>query len=379
LAKFFYYVLIFLCFSGNNSPLIYAQVLEGKNNKTTLIEVDYLKKLPDYNYIIGPGDKLQITVSRFYPQLTTIATVDGEGTIQIPRLNRVFVKDLDVNELNAILNKAYKKFIKYPDVEIEVKSYRPVRVFIKGEVVSPGMKTLSGSISLNNDTSEITLFDNSSGNQLANQRLKNYFFPTVFDAIRKSGGITEFSDLSNVQVIRKNNLSNGGGKITTYLNFMDLLTVGDGNQNIRIYDGDIIKVNKTNKVDNNILRNAALSNLNPKFLNVSVYGRVNAPGNITVARSGVLTDAIDIAGGIKVLKGPLTFLRFNNDGTIEKRKFSFSRNAKRGSYKNPFLTEGDLIVVGNSAFNITAEVLNEITEPFKGIITTYALIKTISD
>ncbi len=379
MAKFFYYVLIFLCFSGNNSPLIYAQVLEGKNNKTTLIEVDYLKKLPDYNYIIGPGDKLQITVSRFYPQLTTIATVDGEGTIQIPRLNRVFVKDLDVNELNAILNKAYKKFIKYPDVEIEVKSYRPVRVFIKGEVVSPGMKTLSGSISLNNDTSEITLFDNSSGNQLANQRLKNYFFPTVFDAIRKSGGITEFSDLSNVQVIRKNNLSNGGGKITTYLNFMDLLTVGDGNQNIRIYDGDIIKVNKTNKVDNNILRNAALSNLNPKFLNVSVYGRVNAPGNITVARSGVLTDAIDIAGGIKVLKGPLTFLRFNNDGTIEKRKFSFSRNAKRGSYKNPFLTEGDLIVVGNSAFNITAEVLNEITEPFKGIITTYALIKTISD
>ena len=366
-------------FSGSYCPLIYAQISEEKSKQTKLLEVNYLKKLPDYSYIIGPGDSLQIIVSRDYPNLTTITTVDGEGTINIPKLNRVFVKDLDVNELNAILNKAYKKFIKYPDVEIEVKSYRPVRVFIKGEVVSPGMKTLSGSISLNNDTSEITLFDNSSGNQLANQRLKNYFFPTVFDAIRKSGGITEFSDLSNVQVIRKNNLSNGGGKITTYLNFMDLLTVGDGNQNIRIYDGDIIKVNKTNKVDNNILRNAALSNLNPKFLNVSVYGRVNAPGNITVARSGVLTDAIDIAGGIKVLKGPLTFLRFNNDGTIEKRKFSFSRNAKRGSYKNPFLTEGDLIVVGNSAFNITAEVLNEITEPFKGIITTYALIKTISD
>ena len=119
--------------------------------------------------------------------------------------------------------------------------------------------------------------------------------------------------------------------------------------------------------------------MNPKFLNVSVYGRVNAPGNITVARSAVLTDAIDVAGGIKVLKGPLTYLRFNNDGTIEKRKFSFRKNAKRGSYKNPVLTNGDLIVVGNNAFNITSEIIDEITKPFRGIITTYALIKTISD
>jgi len=384
LSKIFYGILITLFFSGSYSPLIYAQISEDKSKQTKLLEVNYLKKLPDYSYIIGPGDTLQIIVSRDYPNLTTITTVDGEGTINIPKLNRVFVKDLDVNELNSILNEAYKEFVKYPDVEIQIKSYRPVRVFLKGEVVSPGMKTLSGSIALKNQIGELSLFDNLSGRQKTNtantnQKLRNYFFPTVFDAIRKSGGITEFSDLSKVQVIRKNNLSNGGGQITTFLNFKDLLTVGNGNQNIRIYDGDIIKVNKTNQADNNVLRNAALSNLNPKFLNVSVYGRVNAPGNITVSRSGVLNDAIDIAGGLKALKGPLTYIRFNNDGSIEKRKFSFRRNAKRGSYKNPFLKDGDLIVVGNSAMNITAEVLNEITEPFKGIITTYALIKTISD
>ena len=69
----------------------------------------------------------------------------------------------------------------------------------------------------------------------------------------------------------------------------------------------------------------------------------------------------------------------NNDGTIEKRKFHLRRNARRGSYKNPVLTNGDLIVVGNNAFNITSEIIDEITKPFRGIITTYALIKTISD
>ena len=80
-----------------------------------------------------------------------------------------------------------------------------------------------------------------------------------------------------------------------------------------------------------------------------------------------------------MIKGPLTYLRFNNDGTIEKRKFNFRRNAKRGSYKNPVLKDGDLIVVGNSAFNITSEIIEEITSPFRGLITSYALIKTISD
>ena len=381
--KFFYFLLIILFFSGNNSSLIYAQVSEEKNNLTKSLGVDYLKNLPGFNYILGPGDTINIVVSREYPELTTTTTVDGEGTIFIPKLNRVFVKDLSVNELNEILNEAYKKFINYPEVEIQINKYRPVRVFVKGEVESPGIKTLSGSIDLANEMA-LDLIDNIPRNpnneSVARQNNRNYFFPTVFDAIRKSEGITEYSDLSNVQIIRKNNLSKGGGQITTYLNFNELLTVGDGSQNIRIYDGDIIKVNKTtNKVDNNVLRKAALSNLNPKFLNVSVYGRVNAPGNIRIARSAVLTDAIDIAGGIKALKGPLTYIKFNNDGTIEKRKFSFRRNAKRGSYKNPVLTSGDLIVVGNNAFNITSEIIDDITKPFRGIITTYALVKAISD
>ena len=74
---------------------------------------------------------------------------------------------------------------------------------------------------------------------------QNVFFPTVFDAIRSSGGITTYSDLKNIQIIRKERISNGGGKISTNLNFYDLLTKGDNSPNIRIYDSDIIKIKKT--------------------------------------------------------------------------------------------------------------------------------------
>ena len=65
-------------------------------------------------------------------------------------------------------------------------------------------------------------------------------------------------------------------------------------------------------------------------------------------KASVLSDAIDMAGGTKALKGPIRFVRFNNDGTVDKRKFSYRPSAKRGSYKNPKLRNGDLIVVGTS-------------------------------
>ena len=102
------------------------------------------------------------------------------------------------------------------------------------------------------------------------QRNNTNYFPTVFDAIRAADGITKFSDLKNIQVIRKNKISAGSGKITTTLNFEDLLLLGEGSQNIRIYDSDIIKIQKSNEENKYNLSKAILSNLNPRFINVFV-------------------------------------------------------------------------------------------------------------
>ena len=347
-------------------------MVENNNEKVYSIGSDYLKKLPNQDYIIGPGDRLSINVARDYvdqkgnPELLSKGIVDGEGTINLPKLNRVYVRGLSINELKSLLNKEYKKFVKYPSVEIEVIDYRPIRIFVQGEVANPGAQTLPGSISISMSKSKNIYTDNN-------------FFPTVFDAIRESGGITQYSDLSNVQVIRMANLSSGGGKISTILNFKDVLTVGDESQNIRIYDGDIINIRKTKFQDKQLFGKASHSNLNPKFLEVSVYGRVKNPGTIKVPRSGVLSDAIDIAGGTKVLKGPLTYLRFNNDGTIEKRKFRYNKRAKRGTVKNPYLAEGDLIVIGESALSVSTEIINEITAPFASFYSAYGLYKLLND
>ena len=127
------------------------------------------------------------------------------------------------------------------------------------------------------------------------------------------------------------------------------------------------------------LAKAISSELNPKLIEVFVTGRVRAPGPKIVSRASVLTDAADIAGGAKTMRGPTTFIRFNNDGTVDKRRFRFRRTLKRGSFKNPLLQNGDLIVIGDSAFTNANEVVQEFTSPFIGIFSTYGLIKALSD
>ncbi len=362
-AKLRAFSLAFIFFSNIFLPLTSFSKTSKEIPEINKIPIDYLDQIPLNDYIIGPGDSLIITVSKELKELETAAIVDGEGTIYLPRLDRIFVKGLTISELVSVLNRAYLKFVNYPDVEIKIIDYRPINVLVEGEVVNPGLKTIKGSYSLSSD----------------NARDTNQYFPTVFDAIRESGGITEFSELSEIKVIRKNNISNGSGKVTTKLNLENLLIIGDNSQNIRIYDSDIIRIAKSNKPRQKLLNRAIYSNLNPKFINVTVIGRVNSPGSIKVSRASVLNDAILLAGGPKVLKGPVKFLRFNTDGSIESRKFSYSSKAKRGSYKNPSLLEGDMIFIGNSFITTTSEVLSEVTTPFIGVFSTYGIIKALTE
>ena len=390
---------------------------EDLNNQSK-VGIDYLDKLPLDDYIIGSGDIIGVIISRDYPEMGFVSSlVDGQGTINIPKLKRVYVEGLTIKELTSVLNQAYKKFIKYPSVEVSIEGYRPIRVLVEGEVQSPGLKTLEGYLLANqNQLLNTTLDENSllringnssdspldlssqfseysnrgkearekalkrSFNNKQSNSLKSstFYFPSIFDAIRESGGITEYTDLSEIQIIRKNNLSSGGGEKTATINFESVLE-GDPTNNIRIYDSDIIRIKKGSKTNNYQLRKAVLSNLNPKFINVFVMGKVKSPGVITVSKASVLSDAIDVAGGAKVVRGPVKFIRFKNDGSIDNRKFSFNKSKKRGSYKNPYLKEGDLIVVDSNFISRTSEVFTEFTSPIVGIFSTYGLIKAIND
>ena len=168
-------------------------------------------------------------------------------------------------------------------------------------------------------------------------------FPTLFDAIRAAEGITPYSNLAQVQVTRKRAKGLGGGRVRTNLNFLSLITEGNESQNIRLFDGDVVSVAKSNVVMREQLLKAGQSNLSPKFINVFVTGRVNAPGGIAVPQGSSLNQAIAVAGGTRTLKGKVEFVRFTQEGEIDRRIFRYNAKAASNAPNNPLLSSGDLI------------------------------------
>ena len=368
----------------NISPTI--SIKASQNRKTNLIE--YANNIPQNKfYILGPGDILFLKVNNYTPELNQTFTINGEGIAKLLRIKNIYVAGLTISELTEVLNEKYSSFVKKPEVELEVINYRPVKVFVKGEVIDPGMHTLSGAFSIptefeRNET--INFDDDLSWNSRNNNntlvaRGDQYIFPTVFDVLRESGGVTNFADLKNVRITRKNYISDGGGRITTTVNLSDSINLKDTSQNIRILDGDTIELAKLDfPISKNTTTNLK-SNINPRFADVVIAGRVYAPGTRRIRRNTSLVEAVESNGGTKIVKGPVRFFRYSSDGSLEKRKFRYKKSADKGSYNNPYLRDGDIIIVGDSGLNIATEIMGEIATPLQGFITSYGLYKAITD
>ena len=309
---------------------------------------EYVKSKNNFDdYLLGPGDIFNLFVAEGAKDLNQKYKVDINGFIYLSRLEKLYVEGLTVQELAKVLNDEYSKYINFPDIKITILEYKPLTVFVNGEVNFPGKYTFV------------------KGDEFLSRNI------TLFDALSKAGGITEFTDLENIKVIRKDTIYNGGGKKETSLNLLKVFIENDSSQNITLRNGDNIIISRNETPSLNQIREAMISNINPKFIDVIVTGRVNAPGKIVISVLASLNDAIDVAGGAKFLKGKVTYISRDRSGALERRKFTYAKGSKAGSFKNPLLKSGDIIYVGNSPLNIANEILGEFTAPFIGAYAIY--------
>ena len=338
-------------------------------------------------YILGPGDSLQVELLEI-PELSGTFTIGPDGTLYLPRLRALYVEGLTVEELRYFLTQQFRAYVRSPEIYVRPVGYRPIRIYITGEVRRPGYYTLSGVKAIGGDLStsesqqEVASGATPLGQGVTTGRSSisggsssSTLFPTVFDAIRTAQGITPYSNLSEVQVTRKQALSAGGGKIRTQLNFLSLITQGDESQNIRLFDGDVVSVGRSPVVLREQLLKAGQTNLSPQFLQVYVSGRVKSPGGVTVPQGASLTQAISLAGGVQLLKGKVEFIRFTREGEIDRRIFKYNPNAASDTYDNPVLMAGDVIRVQDSALSAGISVLNELAGPFVGVYSVYSIFK----
>ncbi|WP_415399078.1 polysaccharide biosynthesis/export family protein [Synechococcus sp. W4D4] len=351
------------------------------------------------SYILGPGDSLQIELLDI-PELSGTFSIGPDGTIYLPRLRALYVEGLTVEELRYFLTEQFKTYVKTPQIFVTPVGYRAVRVYVGGEISRPGYYMLSGGqviedqLNIREGTSPNAFRAQSSSLkdfQSARLRLLRSApddittlqgisstpnrWPTLFDALRAAQGVTPYSDLAAVNVIRKQPMSQGGGKAQAQVNFLSLVTEGDESVNIRLFDGDVVKVGRSDELLRDQLLAASRTNLSPDFIEVFVSGRVKEPGPQSLPQGATLNQAIAGAGGTKLLRGGIEFLRFNPDGKTDRRQFSYNPSAKSGDFKNPVLMSGDVVRVNDSLLSAGVEVLNEITGPAVGIYSVYSLFK----
>lgn len=346
-------------------------------------------------YILGPGDSLQVELLDL-PELSGTFAIGPDGTMYLPRLRALYVEGLTVEELRYFLTQQFKAYVKNPQLYVRPVTYRPIRIYVGGEVRRPGYYTLSGVQSLTEELAdkqdvsvesrENTVARGSSAlgesptfrrSSIAGGASSSALFPTVFDAIRTAQGVTPYSDLAQVAVTRRQAQSAGGGRIQTQLNFLSLITTGDESQNIRLFDGDVVSVGKSPVVLREQLLKAGQTNLSPQFIQVYVSGRVQIPGGVTVPQGSSLNQALALAGGLKLLRGKLEFIRFTREGEIDRRIFSYSPGAANDTNSNPILQAGDIIRVQDSALSASVTVLNELTGPFVGVYSVYSLFQGV--
>ena len=313
-------------------------------------EVKLDKKFEAESYLLGAGDLLNI---KFYfaSEFTDNYTVYNDGTIHLPLVGKVSVLNLNLEQASEIIRKKVGEELLRPDLYIRVVKMRPIKVTVLGEVSRPGLYEFKTDL-----TKKIDLVT----------------------ALQESGGINNKADLKEVNVLRKLSGQNNEYK-QTKLNLINLIYEGDLSQNIPLFDGDIIKINKASELPKELIK---LSNntLSPRQINITVVGSVINPGTYEVANNTPLAQGLMTAGGPIPLKsdtGNIKLIRLQNNGSIYTRKYKFNINEGISISKNPALQDGDIILVRPNLLTKLSDTLTVITSPITKSINTYAIIKIL--
>ena len=105
------------------------------------------KPVDNPNYVIGPEDVLYIQVWK-EEALTRTVPVRSDGMISLPLINEVQASGLTPLQLGESLTEKFKKFIENPTVTVVVTEANSFKVFVSGEVRTPGVYRLRAETTL---------------------------------------------------------------------------------------------------------------------------------------------------------------------------------------------------------------------------------------
>ena len=161
----------------------------------------------DQEYRINPGDQLDIKF--FYnTELNESVTVRSDGRISLQLVGEIVTAGQTPAQLTAQLKEKYAPVLVRPDVTVIVKTSGGHKVFVDGEVNTPGVKDIIGPI-------------------------------TIRQCIAEAGGLKETARIKEILVIRQ---QKGKDPLIVAVNLETINSGADFSQDISLYPYDIVYV-----------------------------------------------------------------------------------------------------------------------------------------
>jgi polysaccharide export outer membrane protein len=163
----------------------------------------------NYNYLIGPGDTLNVIVWR-NPDLSTTIQVRPDGKITVPLVEDLTAVGKDPTQLARDIESALQKYIRDPVVTVLITNFvgpYNEQIRVVGEATRP-------------------------------QALPYRQNMTLLDVMIAVGGITEFADGNRASILRS---SDGEGRVYS-VRLKDLVRRGDMSANVEVKPGDVLVI-----------------------------------------------------------------------------------------------------------------------------------------
>jgi polysaccharide biosynthesis/export protein len=192
------------------------------------------------NYVVGPGDSLSIDLWGGVSQ-RLLRTVDREGRVSLPEAGPILVSGRTLGDVQQEVQHVMRTQFRDVSADVSLQRLRTVRVYVVGDVSSPGAYDVSS-------------------------------LSTPLNALFAAGGVTQQGSLRRLQHYR-------GKQLVEEVDAYDLLLHGIRGDLARLENGDSLLVPPLGSV-------------------VKVDGMVRRPALYELHSEKTLEDALDLAGGI---------------------------------------------------------------------------------
>lgn len=95
------------------------------------------------SFCIQPGDNFDV-IFPYHSELNENAVVRPDGKISLQLIDEVTAAGLTPPELEQRIREKYSRYLKNPDVSLILRSFGGQRVYVGGQVYSPGVINLKG-------------------------------------------------------------------------------------------------------------------------------------------------------------------------------------------------------------------------------------------